>query len=80
MSYKMKGFSGFGNSPIKKQYNFSNYKPYTGKGTFMEGVTKKYVDKFKTIKGAVSEILPFGKAKKTIKLVKGIYDSTKKKV
>ena len=66
-------------SPMKKQYDFSNYKTYTGKGAFMEGVTKKYVDKFKTVKGALSEIIPLGKAKKTIKLVKSVYDSTKKK-
>ena len=66
-------------SPVKKKYDFTNYKTYTGKGTFMEDVTKKYVDKFKTVKGTLSEIFPFGKAKKTIKVVKGIYDSTKKK-
>tara|TARA_R100001163_G_scaffold5616_1_gene6691 strand:- start:169 stop:396 length:228 start_codon:yes stop_codon:yes gene_type:complete len=66
-------------SPVKKQYDFSNYKPYTGKGTIGEKLSKSYANKFKNIKSALSEILPFGKAKKTIKLVKGVYDSTKKK-
>jgi len=72
----MKGFSGF-KSPLKKDYDFSGHKPYTGKGTVMEGVTKNYTDKFKTIGGTISEIIPLGKAKKAVKVVKGIYDHFK---
>jgi len=59
-------------SPIKKN-------TYTGKGTIGEKLATDYANKFKTIKGALSEIIPLGKAKKTIKVVKGVYDATKKK-
>ena len=56
-------------SPIKNTY--------TGKGTLGEKLAKNYANKFKTFKGAIGEIIPFGKAKKTIKVAKAIYDAAK---
>tara|TARA_R100001015_G_C4620514_1_gene177467 strand:+ start:1182 stop:1625 length:444 start_codon:yes stop_codon:yes gene_type:complete len=72
--FKMKGFSGFGNASPNK-YTMSKEtqnKTYTGKGTAGEKFAKNYAKKFKTVKGAVSEIIPLGKAKKTVKVIKGI--------
>jgi len=69
-------------SPIKEVtsegYDFSNQPAYTGKGTIGEKLATSYADKFKTIKGALSEIIPLGKAKKTIKVAKYLYDTAKK--
>ena len=59
-------------SPMKKN-------TYTGKGTIGEKLATDYADKFTTVKGALSEVFPLGKAKRTIKAIKGIYDATKKK-
>jgi|21_taG_2_1085346.scaffolds.fasta_scaffold99700_2 hypothetical protein len=63
-----------GKSPIKKTYDFSKTKTYSGKGTIGEKLATDYASNFKTTKGAISEIIPLGKAKKVIKLAKGAYN------
>ena len=75
MAYRMKGFCGFGNESSPNKYTMSKdaqNKTYTGKGTAGEKFAKNYAKKFKTVKGAMSEIIPLGKAKKTVKIIKGI--------
>jgi len=64
-------------SPIKADYDFSGQSAYTGKGTIGEKLATNYANKFKTVKGALSEVIPLGKAKKTIKVAKSIYDAIK---
>ena len=64
-------------SPIKADYDFSGQSAYTGEGTLGKRLATNYANKFKTIKGALSEIIPLGKAKKTIKVAKSIYDAIK---
>ena len=76
MSFKMKGFSGFGNSPIKKTFDYSkkaDYSKEATKGNFGSRLASALTPDissantaWENIKG-VAEIAPIGKIGKLAK-------------
>ena len=61
-------------SPMKKQYDFSNKKTYTGKGTFGEKLAKA-VPPENTLKGYAKAAMPVGKLGKVAKAAYNIFTS-----
>ena len=77
MSYKMKGFSGFGNSPAKKSFDYSKKNDYSKKATkdnFGSKLAKSMVPDISTkntawdnIKEAATHFVPMSKGLKLAK-------------
>ena len=61
-------------SPMRKDYDFSNKKTYTGKGTFGEKLAKAITPE-NTAKGIASAIAPIGRLGKITKAAFNIFTS-----
>ena len=61
-------------SPMRKDYDFSNKKTYTGKGTFGEKL-EKAVTPENTLKGYAKAAMPVGKLGKVAKAAYNIFTS-----
>ena len=61
-------------SPMRKDYDFSNKKTYTGKGTFGEKLAKA-VRPENTLKGYAKAAMPVGKLGKVAKAAYNIFTS-----
>ena len=63
-----------GRSPMRKDYDFSNKKTYTGKGTFGEKLAKAVTPE-NTLKGYAKAAMPVGKLGKVAKAAYNIFTS-----
>ena len=61
-------------SPMRKDYDFSNKKTYTGKGTFGEKLAKAVTPE-NTLKGYAKAAMPVGKLGKVAKAAYKIFTS-----
>ena len=61
-------------SPMRKDYDFSNKKTYTGKGTFGEKLAKAVTPE-NTLKGYAKAAMPVGKLGKVAKAAYNIFTS-----
>ena len=61
-------------SPMRKDYDFSNTKTYTGKGTFGEKLAKAVTPE-NTAKGIAGAVAPVGKLGKVAKAAYNIFTS-----
>ena len=61
-------------SPMRKDYDFSNKKSYTGKGTFGEKLAKAVTPE-NTLKGYAKAAMPVGKLGKVAKAAYNIFTS-----
>ena len=61
-------------SPMRKDYDFSNKKTYTGKGTFGEKLAKAVTPE-NTLKGYAKAAMPVGKLGKVAKAAYNIFIS-----
>ena len=59
-------------SPMRKDYDFSNVKTYTGKGTFGEKLAKAVTPE-NTLKGYAKAAMPVGKLGKVAKAAYNIF-------